>query len=223
MQIIEQIIATVAPHYCLGCDTEGTLLCAACASTLPPTPGQCYRCGKLDELGRTCVSCRRNSSLRSVQAVTTYEGTAKGLIARLKFERAQAAAKDVAAAMAARLTFKGGEQFLVTYIPTANTRVRRRGYDQAQLIARELAREFGTSRVALLARVGNVRQLGAGREQRRAQLANAFRPLKPYMVQNANVVLIDDVITTGSTLEAAAAILKAAGAKTVHAAVFARA
>lgn len=156
-------------------------------------------------------------------AVTPYDGVAKELVARLKFERTQAAAKDIARAMAARLAFVDVEQLIVTYVPTANACVRMRGYDQAQLIARELARELGVPYAALLARVGSARQLGASRELRHAQLGNAFRPLKPYATRKASVLLVDDVITTGSTLEAAAATLKTAGAKIVHAAVFARA
>lgn len=160
--------------------------------------------------------------MKSVWAVASYDGLAKEVVARLKFERAQAAAKDIAHAMA---THANGdtERMVIAHVPTANVRVRTRGYDQAALIARELSRELGVPHAALLARVSNVRQLGASRQQRKVQLSNAFRPLKSYMILNNDVLLVDDVITTGSTLEAAANVLKANGARSVQAIVFARA
>jgi ComF family protein len=153
---------------------------------------------------------------------TTYDGLAKIVIGRLKYERAQAAARDIAQAIARRVALDDSVA-IVSHVPTANARVRARGYDQARLLARELSQELSLPHAALLARHGSVRQVGASGTQRRVQLHNVFRPLKPYLFQNADVLLIDDVLTTGATLEAAAAVLKAAGARHVYAAVFAQA
>jgi ComF family protein len=117
-------------------------------------------------------------------------------------------------------TGAAGDVF-ITYVPTANARVRERGYDQAALIARELSRQVGSPCVPLLARVGGQRQLGQGRAARKKQMEGAFRVLKPALLQNKHVLLVDDVLTTGATCEAAARVLRQAGAKRVSAAVFA--
>jgi predicted amidophosphoribosyltransferase len=73
-----------------------------------------------------------------------------------------------------------------------------------------------------LARQGQAHQVGASREQRKQQLATAFRVTKPQHVAGARLLLIDDVVTTGATLEAAAAALRAVGARHIEALVFAQ-
>lgn len=105
--------------------------------------------------------------------------------------------------------------------PTANKRVRARGYDQASLIARSLARKRSLTYVELLRRTTSTRQVGANRLERAAQMQAAFTIMKPSMVNGASILLIDDVMTTGATLVAAASLLRDYGAKDVMAAVFA--
>ena len=216
--MLEQLIAWYAPHTCLGCGTEGALLCAACVHAIEPVADRCYRCHQLAARGRTCVACQRHSALYSVRAATTYAGSAKQLIGRLKFGGAQAAADGMARAMAALLP---DEDVLLVYLPTASSRIRRRGYDQAKLITRHLLRYTGKRSLACLARHGQQRQVGATREQRLKQLRESFTVIRP--VTGAHIVLIDDVTTTGASLEAAAAALKVAGAVRIEAVVFARA
>ncbi|HKU19118.1 MAG TPA: phosphoribosyltransferase family protein [Candidatus Saccharimonadales bacterium] len=153
---------------------------------------------------------------------TPYDGTAKTLLHKLKFERASAAAQDIAAAMAARMQLSGPA--VVSYIPTAPSRVRMRGYDQAQRIARELARQLGLPYAPLLTRVTSARQVGQNREVRRKQMQQAFRPTHAArQFKDAHVLLVDDVITTGATCEAAAAALREAGISRVSVSVFAAA
>ncbi|HSX29899.1 MAG TPA: phosphoribosyltransferase family protein [Candidatus Saccharimonadales bacterium] len=154
-----------------------------------------------------------------MQPFTAYTAIPKAVLHALKFERADAAAIDVARAMALRGLVSN--DVVITHIPTVPARVRLRGYDQAALIARELARVTGAAYTPLLARTGGGRQVGQTRAVRRAQMQQAFRPLRPHVVQNKHVLLIDDVLTTGATCEAAARVLREAGAKRVSALVFA--
>jgi ComF family protein len=157
--------------------------------------------------------------LHSVAGVTQYKGVAKDILQRLKFERARAGAEDVARILVSAYT--PGDDVLVTHIPTAASRVRQRGYDQAELIARAFARLAELPYAPLLVRIGNQRQVGQHREVRTQQMQQAFRPIHITSLQNRHILLIDDVLTTGATCEAAARTLRQAGAKRVSAAVFA--
>jgi ComF family protein len=197
------MLSKLAPHDCLGCGAEGGLLCAACLSALPPAP-------KLAAAG---------SALDSVSAAVLYGDTAKKLVWRLKSGGAQEAAGIMAAKMVPLLA--GNKRPVLVSVPTATTRVRQRGYDQAYLLARALARKAGLPWMKCLVRMGQAHQVGASREQRQRQLSSAFRVVQQRFVQGGHLVLIDDVVTTGSTLEAAAKILKEAGAARVDALTFA--
>lgn len=219
--MFDTLLALIAPHICIGCAVEGDLWCGDCRRDAPAAIERCYRCHALSVAGRTCPSCRRASALYQVQAATAYEGGAKRLIWKLKFERARAGARDAAALIAVRCTIP--EEVVLVHVPTATSRVRRRGYDQAWLVARSLARRLGTPARPWLLRLGQKQQRGASRRGRLQQLDGAFMVQGVAAIRGKHVVLVDDVVTTGATLEAAARTLKAAGAKRVSAVVFAQA
>jgi len=157
--------------------------------------------------------------LYRVQARTVYRGVAKQLIWKLKSAGAQAAAEVMAAGMVALLP--AGERPVIVSVPTATGRVRQRGYDQAQLLGRQLARQARLPWLACLARSGQLHQVGANRQQRRWQLHDSLRVTQRRFVRGAHIVLIDDVYTTGATLEAAAEVLIKAGAARVDGLTFA--
>jgi ComF family protein len=160
--------------------------------------------------------------LKSVFIATEYNGLGKKLIHHLKFERAAAAANPIAQIMMARLSLPVSPDTVISFVPTATARVRIRGYDQALLIARHLAAEARTDTfVSLLTRLGHQRQVGQTKAVRHEQLRHAFQVNDPAKVATKRVLLIDDVLTTGSTLESAAQALYEAGAEGVDAAVFA--
>ena len=221
MSILDQIIAVIAPHNCLGCGQEGPLLCTKCAQDMPALPDRCYRCAVLTRDSAVCERCRRQSPLRHVWVAAQYEATAKDLVYQLKFGRAAAACEPLVEAMSSRLPFLPEQTFIVP-VPTATMRVRQRGYDQAVLLAQLLARQQQRPYKELLARMGHTRQVGANKATRQQQLAQAFRVLRADQTKGANILLVDDLVTTGATLESAARLLKAAGAKSVNAVVFAQ-
>lgn len=105
-------------------------------------------------------------------------------------------------------------------VPTATGRVRQRGYDQALLLTKELSRHTGLPYRKLLTRRGQAHQVGADRTTRKQQLAGAYAAKS---AKGLRVVLIDDVMTTGATLEAAASVLQKAGASQIDALTFAQA
>ncbi len=222
MHLLEHGIALLAPHICIGCGREGSVLCSSCArASLLPPPSRCYRCYRATRQSRVCTACRRVVALKHVWIAARYSGQAKELVYKLKFERAAQAAEVLAGSLHTRLPLLP-PSVVLTHIPTVNARVRRRGYDQARLIALQLSKYRGWSYAPLLVRRGRARQLGARRAQRFAQAESAFEVRKQRRVQDVHVLLIDDVLTTGATIEAAAQVLKAAGAKTIEAAIFAQ-
>jgi ComF family protein len=218
MNVIEHIIAALAPHECLACQKEGLLICCDCQKHLASVASTCYRCGCFADQYRTCQRCRRTSPLFLVMRATAYEGVAKELVHGLKFGRQKDGSRVIAEVLASRLGEFAGTDTAITNVPTASSRVRRRGYDHAAGIARHLARLLALPYVPLLARDGQARQVGQSRQSRRRQLEGVFRSTMPAP---RRILLVDDVITTGASLETAARVLRAAGATHVFGAVFA--
>lgn len=203
-----------------SCDNEGSLLCEACSiSEVPFVASTCYSCGEITKNFETCRKCRRQSPLSSVWVVTKYEAIAKKLIHELKFYSRRGAAEPIALLGLGILPLPDGH--IVTHLPTSSLHIRRRGFDQSKLIAKSLAR--GRYKYSpLLRRLKKIHQIGANKKQRQEQLAGAFMAVNKYLIKNAKILLVDDVATTGASLEEAARTLKKAGAKEVSAVVFAR-
>jgi ComF family protein len=220
--MLDRLVAILAPHTCVVCGSEGRLLCGWCApDAVLPLPERCYRCYALSADSAVCQTCRRHSPLRCVWVRAQYAGAAKELVYRLKFGRVSAAANAIVTLLDEAIPYLPTET-VVTYVPTATGRVRVRGYDQSSLIARAFAKHHGLQFITALARGGQSRQVGSDRKHRQAQAAQNYRSLRPEDVRGKQILLIDDITTTGATLESAAKILKKAGAKRIYAAVFAQ-
>ena len=222
MIITERLIAIISPHNCLVCDREGAVLCEWCRpEALSPIPSRCYRCYKLTEDNAVCKGCRKNTSIRNLWAATLYEELPRKLLQKAKFERVRSACIEIAQFLEERLPYFD-KDIIVVHVPTATSRRRQRGYDQSELIARSLAKSRGLTHKRLLARSGQARQVGATKQQRTSQMSEAFRVCNEEDVQKKTILLIDDLTTTGATLESAARTLRRAGAKRIMAATFAQ-
>ncbi len=220
MFILERLINVIAPHECLICGYEGDLLCAWCKTdAFSPVPSRCYKCCVQTKSFLTCNKCRKQTPLRQVWVGSDYEDYAKKVVQSLKFSYKRGAADLMAQYLAGQIPYLPTDT-LVTHVPTASIRVRQRGFDHAEAIAKAFARERNLKYSRLLGRRGNSRQVGAKRQQRTAQLKGAFWAM--HDAQGKNIVIVDDVVTTGATIEEAARTLRAAGAHHVYAAVFAQ-
>ena len=221
MSIMDSIIGLVAPHNCLGCGTEGRLLCSKCRLYLKPLHPACFRCSAPTMNYQTCPTCFEATGLQSAYRAALYNGPAKQLIWHLKFNGSQAAAREIAQQLTE--LYEATKDISIVPLPTATSRVRQRGYDQAVLLAKAYAKTTGAAYLPCLARTGQQHQRGASRQQRLRQLQKAYRLKYGYSVAGNRVILVDDVITTGASLQAAAQTLLAAGATQVDAIVFAQA
>ena len=175
--------------------------CAACGR---PESVLCHRC----RVSLASAAPARCGS--GVSAAFAFEGVAKDLVVALKFRHRRAAAGVLAAQMVHRLRI--GQVDVVTWAPTSARRVRRRGYDQAEAIARAVARQLRVPCRRLLYRAHDSPQTGKTRAERLA--GPSFRARRPR--RGLRVLVVDDVVTTGATLRAAAEALQAAGVARVQ-------
>lgn len=220
MSIIDNILSVVVPHDCLVCGHEGKILCTVCIDNLPKISPACFGCQNPSYDYATCSDCRVETPLSKVMVVAEYTGPAKTLLWKLKTDGIQEAARIMALEIAKLLPGSLAGWILVA-VPTSNRRRRQRGYDQARLIAKELQRITGLHHFDVLRRRGEIHQVGASIEARKTQLQNTFEIINKRSIKDRSIILVDDVVTTGATLEAAAITLKAAGAKQVQAVCFA--
>ena len=171
----------------------------------------------------TCGAClARAPRIARTRAAVAYGDLARGLAIRLKYGRKVAIARTMARYMTP-LVGDGGERVLVP-VPLHRTRLWQRGFNQSALVARELSRRLGIPADPLaLRRVRRTPPLkGMSPLQRRRTVAGAFKVRDKGAVAGKTVILVDDVLTTGSTAEACARTLKRAGAARVELVSWAR-
>jgi predicted amidophosphoribosyltransferase len=143
----------------------------------------------------------------AVPAAVAFVGAGRRLVLGLKYANGRTLARPLAARMAPLVAERSAD--IVTWAPTSSRRIRRRGYDQAELIARALARELGLPCRPMLRRLaGSAAQTGRSRAERSAG-APRFVARRSWGPLRA--LLVDDVVTTGATLRAAERALRRGG------------
>lgn len=215
--VLEKAITVIAPHRCIVCSNYDNVLCTACVQDVCRLEAPvCLLCGVETAKWQPCRVCAAGTALKMAQAATIYDGTIKELIHRFKFDHARSAYKPLATLIAASLP-SFSPDWIIVPIPTVTAHIRRRSYDHALLLAKEVAMQKNIPLQSVLRRSRDYRQVGAGRVERQKQARNVFETKKTTVAKR--VLLIDDVCTTGATLSAAAATLKGTGATEVWGAV----
>jgi ComF family protein len=218
MSIIEKLTALYAPDNCLGCSLEGSLICTACRPTIPLSQGVCFDCHATISTA-SCSGCASKIGISSIAAATDYSGTARLLVACLKFRGNQSASKLMADVLSKRLSLP--KDAVIVHVPATTAHVRQRGFDQARLIAKHLSRLSGLPCYDVLRRQGRQHQLGSERTIRQLQLFDAVTATKSA-TSIKHALLVDDVLTTGASLAASARALLTAGVTEITAVTFAQ-
>ncbi len=215
--MFEQIISFLAPHQCVCCGKYGDILCQRCTNSLRTISVEdtlmAYQ--TLITLLRSDYACIENRVRLNIS--TYYSGSAKKLIHSLKFGRAKYTAKNVAEIMMPLPV----DYDLITYVPTSTSHIRVRGYDHAELIAKNLSKKLQVKKAKLLTKTDQKRQIGSDRNRRLYQLEGSIIAKNPKAITGKRVLLVDDVFTTGSTIALCTRLLLVAGAKSVDVCVFA--
>jgi ComF family protein len=217
------------PPRCAGCGTivgEVHSFCPDCWKGIEFLGHSgCSTCGLPLEATEqsTCGAClARPPRIARTRAAVAYDDLSRGLAIRLKYGRKVAVARTMARYMAP-LVSDEGDRILVP-VPLHRWRLWGRGFNQSALVARELSRRLGigTDPMAIERTRRTPPLKGMSPLQRRRTVAGAFRVRRKEAVAGKTVILIDDVLTTGSTAEACARTLKRAGAARVELVSWAR-
>lgn len=149
-----------------------------------------------------------------------YSGVVKDAIRAYKFGPKRAASADLAQLIIHTLPYVRYD--FVTFVPTTSKHIRQRGFDHAELLAKDIAQELQLPFRRVLVRTTQAQQVGASRHMRLEQMRAAFRlSVQPHILMHKRILIVDDVVSTGATIMAAASCIKRAGAHEVSAAVIA--
>lgn len=226
MKLSDRIKALLFPSRCCGCDavvTRGQCLCAECEKLVVHPSDRKSRCDVCFLPPKECI-CGKNLYYDALGFVFFNEGKPRKTVYRLKFSGRRDLAVAYGKLLSQALTEReiSGKTDIITAIPMTKPAVAARGYNQAEEIARALAEETGIPYLPLLYKCMDPgRQHELGRVERTGNILGAFEPFEnaSEYIEKKNILVVDDIITGGSTVNEAAKTLKIFGAENVFAAV----
>ena len=216
-QLASRGLDLLFPPECAVCSREGSFLCAGCEPILPRlSPPYCRKCAEPDA-APVCSWCRADApAYERIRAPYRYTGPVRDMVHDLKYGNIRALAPTLGGLLADYLGSLRFEADVISPVPLHPKRERSRGYNQSHLLAREVSRQVQIPMAddRLLRSMDTPPQVAmSGREERRQNIEGAFECTRD--ATGLRVLLIDDVVTTGSTMSACASVLKDAGARSV--------
>ncbi len=214
------------PPRCVGCGKGGEFLCARCRSTLQYLPPPlCARCGLPLPAGAECPDCESAPpQIDGIRSLFPYDGIIRQAILQFKYENVRVLAAPLAQLMWEYQQARRLPAEVLMPVPLHPRRLRSRGYNQSDLLARELGRLASLPVVddSIVRRKNTAPQARtASVADRRRNVADAFA-CRDRRAAGKHIIIIDDVCTSGTTLKACATVLKAAGAASVWGLTLAR-
>lgn len=221
------LVDLLFPPRCVSCRKLGMRLCQACRARLTPeTTPACRICGRPLRRAGICPLCRaRPSDLSEIRCASALKEPLQDVIHHFKYRNARDMADPLASLLLDCWRQTDWQPDLLVPVPLHRRRKRERGYNQSEILAKELGRVMGIPVAAdTVRRVRYTRpQIGLSAAERQQNVEGAFR-CHPGSLRGKQVLLIDDVFTTGSTLRACASVIRRQGqARTIWAMTAARA
>jgi ComF family protein len=207
------------PQWCINCGREGDYICSSCRQLLPfITPPVCPMCGRPQPGGILCPGCADwEAAIDGIRSPFVFDGIIRQAIHELKYRNLRALATPLAELLYSYLVDNPVPGEVLVPVPLHRKRLRERGYNQSSLLARELGKLGGLTVVddCLVRKQYTPPQArSASVGERQKNVAGAFA-CRDGRLRGEKVLLIDDVTTSRSTLNACAVALKSAGASSV--------
>ncbi len=225
-RFIELAVESFFPRRCVGCGKLGNFLCPDCLEKLPRLlPPLCPNCGKPQASGIVCPDCRRRQTvIDGIRSPFKFDDAIRKAIYELKYRNLKAIAPCLAELLTDYLRSNPLVGEVLVCVPLHPLRLRERGYNQSSLLASELGKRIDLPVIEdCLIRVKRAQpQVRAGSiEERRRNVTDAF-VCRDAKLTGKQIILIDDVCTSGATLESCAAALKSKGTASVWGLTLAR-
>jgi ComF family protein len=229
--ITSTLLDFIFPPQCFLCKRNGHVLCTTCLMTLhPPLVPRCQHCHTVLTAKGNCPQCWKHPlRLSGLRTFSTYREPLRACIHALKYEGRKQLAEPLGRLLAETYISNKLRADVVLPVPLHATRQQERGYNQSALLATACARQLGiTYRDDLLIRQRPTKpQVGLSLRERSQNVTGAFQPTRTFTdateaFAKRRILIIDDVCTTGSTIEACANALFAAGAHSIWGLVLAR-
>ncbi|MFA4931132.1 MAG: ComF family protein [Patescibacteria group bacterium] len=223
-KILTWILDWIFPRFCIFCLREGSLLCVNCRPKLEPVAVQvCPGCERVNQKGMVCHDCRAKWGIDSLQVCFRSNICMRRLVHLYKYQNMYDLDEPIVD-MIVGLDLAKEKFDLVMAVPLTKKRQRWRGYNQSERLARLVAKRRDLFYFDCLARRHDrVPQVKLGRVERKGNVRGVFvLKLEPKSILGKKILIVDDVCTTGSTLNECAQVLKKAGAKGVSGLVLAR-
>lgn len=217
--MIDSLLSFIAPHSCLSCGNVGSLLCPVCKYDIIDEPfAKCLVCLTPTSDSNICKPCRKAHSIDDAWVVGVRETSLKMLIDRYKFNSTKQAHMICCELLQSRLPLLPAD-ITVTSVPTSSVNRRVRGFDHVSLIAKRLARQNSLFYQEILEKTSSSTQHFKTRTER---FESASREISIKKAVSEPILLVDDIYTTGATVQTCVRLLKQAGAKQVYVAILAR-
>lgn len=232
LSVISFMLELFFPKYCILCNRSSSYLCYKCIRTKLNVNFKniCHVCGQSCFTSFIHTECEDSTNLDRLLFFCEYSDQSKKLIETFKYRHSRVLGYDLGFHLAKYLEFKclwnNKNDFVITFVPSHTFKRNERGFNQSELLAIEVSLLTGIKFETILKKViNNKKQAGSSKELRDINLRNSFKISQGSLSEdllNKVIIIVDDVHTTGATLNECAKVLKAAGCPKVWGLTFAK-